>query len=90
MELDILEIIWQPIVLAVGVVMDTLLKMEVKLIPIETHGPTYGEGDVIKVELNMSTGSLTFYKNNTSRCCLFCRYSKPIILLHQLGTMVRW
>ena len=32
-----------------------------------SYGSTYGEGDVIKVELDMSTGSLTFYKNNISQ-----------------------
>ena len=32
-----------------------------------SYGSTYGEGDVIKVELDMSTGNLTFYKNNISQ-----------------------
>jgi len=51
-----------------------------------SYGSTYGEGDVIKVELDMSTGNLTFYKNNISQGVAYSvNTSKTYYLVTSIG-----
>jgi phosphoribosylamine-glycine ligase len=35
------------------------------------YGASYGEGDVIKISLNMDTNQITFYKNGVSQGVAF-------------------